>query len=536
MTIGNNTIREEVLGLLKGYEETADLSMIEGPRVHVSNIIGKLAFVYEKIRNSVDAKDEKLLHKYAILRILRRRVLTHKDHYMIAESLVKELIRAGYMPNDYIPEKLIDEIKRVIDKYFLLLAHLTEYNKQQETDELLMGLLDIAACEIEELLIPGVRERALVTAAFDFLRPRITYKNIDIAESDRDVQLYLACYRVFVSSDKGMLSYELLKLYFPDWQNANEVIILDVAQRFGAISHILKIINSYKLSQKLFKVVKRFAVPMLTVRDSVLNTEGPAAALQLISDKKAFNVAIRNAYVIRYSNARARLRKLATRAIIYMFITKMVIAVALEVPYDILIEKQLHLFAIGINVLFPPVLLFLMIVLMRYPRSDNLDLVVEAANEIADTESTTKHLNFEVAFKKKHHPLNSFLIKSLYVIIFLGVFYILISFLNNLHFNVASITMFLFFLSLVSFFGVRIRKTVQDLVFVERKENICTVILDFFSVPIIKSGRWLSTGLANINIFVVLLDWFIELPFKVLIDLIEDTSVYLKEKRDDGSL
>jgi len=45
------------------------------PRISVSDLISKMSFYYEKIRNSVDYKEEHLLRKNAIERILKRQIV-----------------------------------------------------------------------------------------------------------------------------------------------------------------------------------------------------------------------------------------------------------------------------------------------------------------------------------------------------------------------------------------------------------------------------------------------------------------------------
>lgn len=45
------------------------------PKIHVSSLISRLSFFYEKVRNAVDYDEEHLLRKNAIARILKRQVV-----------------------------------------------------------------------------------------------------------------------------------------------------------------------------------------------------------------------------------------------------------------------------------------------------------------------------------------------------------------------------------------------------------------------------------------------------------------------------
>ena len=87
------------------------------PKIKVSEFISKMAFYYEKLRNTVDYKEEYLLRKNAILRILRRLIVIegaiNLQEYKsedISKNLLTELIRAGYLPNNKISEDKIEEI------------------------------------------------------------------------------------------------------------------------------------------------------------------------------------------------------------------------------------------------------------------------------------------------------------------------------------------------------------------------------------------------------------------------------------------
>ena len=93
------------------------------PKINVSEMISKMAFYYEKIRNSVDYAEEYLLRKNAIERILKRKIVIEGKiptlelkSVEISKHLLTELIRAGYLPNDEIPEDKIDEIAEIINK------------------------------------------------------------------------------------------------------------------------------------------------------------------------------------------------------------------------------------------------------------------------------------------------------------------------------------------------------------------------------------------------------------------------------------
>src|SRR3989339_1925033 len=60
----------------------------EIPKIKVSELVSKMSFYYEKIRNMVDYEEEYLLRKNAIERILRRQIVIEGK---ITEVISKEL-------------------------------------------------------------------------------------------------------------------------------------------------------------------------------------------------------------------------------------------------------------------------------------------------------------------------------------------------------------------------------------------------------------------------------------------------------------
>jgi hypothetical protein len=68
---------------------------------------------------------------------------------------------------------------------------------------------------------------------------------------------------------------------------------------------------------------------------------------------------------------------------------------------------------------------------------------------------------------------------------------------------------------------------------IEAKENILTLLSDFFYTPILAVGKWLSENFSRINVFIFVLDFIIEAPFKVFVEITDEWSKYVKERRDE---
>ncbi len=116
-----------------------------------------------------------------------------------------------------------------------------------------------------------------------------------------------------------------------------------------------------------------------------------------------------------------------------------------------------------------------------------------------------------------------------YAIAFGGLIWIL----NLLHFNFVSILIFLFFLSIVGFFAFRIRTTAKELAVIREREGFLLLVFDFFALPFLQVGRWLSVTIRQMNIILFVLDFIIEAPLKIVFVAIEDWFAFLREKREE---
>src|SRR3989338_9706412 len=93
------------------------------PKIHVDEVASQVAALYEKVRHIVDYREEHLLRKHFIGRTYTRNVMLHGES-KVAAPLMKDLIRAGHLPNDAIPERKIADVQALIDRVRALRAAL----------------------------------------------------------------------------------------------------------------------------------------------------------------------------------------------------------------------------------------------------------------------------------------------------------------------------------------------------------------------------------------------------------------------------
>ena len=520
--------------LVQTYEQPLpNLEALPGmPRIKLNEVISKVAYFYEKIRNSIDFREEHQLRRYAIERILRRRYLVETRTVIDARLLINELIRARYLPNDALPATIVPIIQNYIDRYMSLMDHLKLTRVDPDDRRMIGWILSVASADIEERLSPTTREDALVEVMYGTLRTDLVLPEEIPAGQEQDVLVYLAIHRALVKSDDAMLRYHLFRWAYPQWATPNHAVTEDVREHFPKLVQTIEQRLQHPLSERLLVICRRYTIPFLAMAD-VFQSE-PTAIRTLIANPVAMDEAVTKAMNTRVKTARTRLRRTTVRSVIYIFITKMMLALVIELPYEVFVLRLSHFTPVLVNAIFHPLLMIIIGTSVIIPGKENTAKVVEAVHEILSPTAP------RVIFGKRLRPrprsgVRTFVFNFFYLASFVLVFGAIVWFLTQFNFNWVSIVFFLFFLSVISLFGMRVRQVVRELTIMQRRENLFLLLLSFFSLPFLRTGQWLSSKIPKINLFVFLLDFIIEAPFKIFVEVVEEWFSFLKEKREEIS-
>ncbi|MBU0540312.1 hypothetical protein KKD88_00905, partial [Patescibacteria group bacterium] len=120
-----------------------------------------------------------------------------------------------------------------------------------------------------------------------------------------------------------------------------------------------------------------------------------------------------------------------------------------------------------------------------------------------------------------------------YISTFILSFGLTISVLRTLAFTWLSVAIFIFFLCVVSFFAFRLRTTAREVVVIEGKQGFFSMLVDFYSFPILRAGKWLSRSINRINVFLFIFDFLFEAPFKLFLVILEEWFAFMKEKKEE---
>jgi len=502
----------------------------EIPTIHVDEVASAVAAFYEKIRGVVDWKEEHLMRRSAIERMLKRRLLLTKDSQEVAEPLILELIRSGHFPNDRIPETSVVQVKKIIEKYIYILENAPMTEGEKIKAQLYDWLLSIAACEIEEELAPPHRERALIDYMTEAMTERIKLNN-GMTEEQKNVQIHIAVQKALFKLDNPIIIYNLIKKQYPKWHDLknNESPLPEIAQNIYLSWKNFEKALKKRLSEKFYKICERYDTAYLVLGDVI--SEEPMNALQKLSAPEELESKIVSAYEKRLKTIKKRINRAAIYATISIFLTKILLALAIEVPFDRYVTGQFSYEALGFNILIPALLMLFLILTIKPPKKENLQQVIMEIMKITyETEAKDAYV---IKIPKERSWLMDTFVTGFYLLGFLASFGLIIWGLQKLEFGILSMVIFLVFISLISFAGTKLRERSRELEIVQRKESFLVFIIDFFSLPIIRMGKWLSGQWAKYNVIVVFFNFLIDMPLQTFIEFLEKWREFLREKKEE---
>lgn len=502
-------------------------------KISVSQTVSFVAFLYEKMRNAVEFREEHLIRRAAIERIIKRRMLLNDNGRDIAEVLIKELLWARYYENNTIGEEKIAELQTIIDKYFFLRNEISTGRSAGEQEKINLFIMDTLSCEIEETLSPSPRLEAFTNFVYQLLRSDIAPFNGE--ELEKDIQVYIAVEKTFAHSDNSRIRYHLLKLMLPEvtritWKTADKIL-----PRFHEVYKDIEENVNHPLGDKTRNYIKKQIPPYLILQDIFIQNDKSIA--KILSSEDQLKDKVDESCRKRYGETKSRLRRTGIRSFIYILLTKVVFAFLLELPYDLYIVKSVNYIPIIVNVIFPPFLMAIIILSVTVPGDENTRKIFNLIRGILVYDPQSKEVKsqaFVIGKKAKvKSPVFTAIFSLLYLLTYLITFGGIVYFLSKFNFNPASQTIFIFFVTLVAFFAYRIINITHEYLVIDR-DGPLTPVVDFFFLPIVRVGQWLSGEvLTKFNVFIFLFDFIIEMPLKAVVEVVDEWVHFVRLKKED---
>src|SRR3989344_2391546 len=449
--------------------------------IHVDEVAAKVAGFYEKIRGVIDWREEHLLRRGGIERILKRRFFLGQNGQSVASSFASELIRGGYFPNDRIEETKIIQIQQLIDKYSFILKNGSQHPSAKTEKikiQLYDWLLSLAACEVEEVLDPPRIERALIGYMEELMKERISVPP-NLSESEKDTQISIAVQKALFKLDKAIISYHLLKRLYPNWLNLSSLQFTELAENIYLIWENIEKDSRHPLAEKFYRICERYDTPYLILGDVL--SENITQVREKFEKPETIESLIREAYHKRRWQLGSRIKRAAVYSPISIFVTKILLALAIETPIDRYFSGGLDLRTLALNVFIPPALMFFLVLTIRPPKKSNLErVVVETIKIIFSSEK--KDVYSIKPPQKRGLALNA-VVTLFYLLTFLVSFGLIWRGLEELEFGTVSKIIFIVFFSLICFAGTKVRERSKELVVEEEKDGFFGFLLDCFFLP-----------------------------------------------------
>lgn len=489
------------------------------------------ALIYEKIRTSMEYQEEHLVFKNAIARIIRRKYTLapniKKD--ALLDDLLRELGWANYINIETFEAEKKQKLEQIIGKYLIILQNVSTslYWKM----DLSKRIIDWMACEIEEFLIPKKEDQIMVSYASKILLGKLNLNTKKITAEDSAILVRFTVFSLLLKPDLPLLEYFLLNELYPDWQDFDDAKAKQFARSFDPYyNKVVKFIN-HPLKNYYSHFVRENIPPFIVIRNALMNDDFTSQSL--IENPDSLLRESDNVYKTLIQDAKAKVLRGSLRALVFILLTKAVLAFILEVPFDKYLTGSVNYLSLAINLTLPPLLMLIAGVFTKSPPEKNKKMVLDSIERIIyENKIDYKSTNLIPAAKNKSYQL----FNLVYSLFNYAILCVIVWLLFLVGFNILSVILFFFFVSLVSFFSFRIRNMALMLAMRRVDDDMITSAVEFIFLPFIKIGKYISSKFSNFNPFILIIDLLIEAPLKTIIRTMGLWKGFVNSKKEELEL
>ena len=530
-----NNLSSEIIPLLSYYDDLLRKTSFRdsGPKFKVGEALSSVASFYERLRYAVDYKKEHLLRRNAIERILKRNLWEkgEGDVNLLAEALLKELTWAKYIKNNFYLLAKINELSYIISKYLVLSRNFAiEFGDKREI-KWKDWAIGVASCEIEESLDPEVSSVDVLSMAVEsWFEKKFNWVDRGLTADEKDDQLAIAIHRSLIRGDESKNAYYVVRRLYKNW---NRVGIEEVEKNKEEIYKIcLRIRKSLAnpIQSRLYRFVQK-EVSAFQILKSLID-ENPESAKEIFRDPEKLILKISEVCEERYGEISSRVNRGIIRSVIYIFVTKIVFAIAIEIPYELYFLKHLSYLPIVSSIAIPLLFVFLVTATIRKPGEENTKRIIDLIQDFVYQGGRKNRTDFSLVGKKKGLTYNIF--TTVYLILFVLIFSFISYALAKIGYDIVGIGIFFIFLSLILLFGYRVKFSASELNVIPKKETLASNFFTNLTLPFLDLGVWLSDKFASLNFFILFFDFLIEAPLKNIMGILDEWGNYLRERREEA--
>ncbi len=512
---------------------TALLELLEKTELHgshkkiiVNQLVSRVASWYEKLRNAMDYREEEVILRAAIERILKRRILLGGDGKKVAEPLLRELVWARYFPDESLLETLVIQLEKKINLYMQLKDVIVQQKVLGESAAT-EWMYHLMSSDIETLL-RKVKEKELVSNfMYQVMRQNVFIT--DDTEQNRDVQVFIAVRRAFAKDDLAFLRFRLFAQYFENG-GITEADFPRITDQFAACYKEIQEQLLYPRKDRIYSYVKSKTGVFFILEDVLTIYKG--GVKQLYTNKEEFTKDVLEICQARYSKISGKVRTAVIRSVIFILLTKVLFAFGIEGTFESLVYGIVSWRSIILNTSIPPLLMVFASFFLRTPKKDNSERILKYISVVLSEQDPKLGNSLVIKKVAEKRPFLNTVFTILWLLTYLLSFGLIIYALTRLGFNPISQGIFVFFVAIVSFLTYRINLTSREYT-VDPSLGVFWPSFDFFFLPIVRVGQHLTEGISQINFLLFVFDFIIETPFKGIFGFIEQLFFFLHAKREE---
>ncbi len=537
---------EKLIGVYKD-QYLRELQTPEIAIIHVDELASKIALYYEKIRKVVDWKEEHLVRRGAIERILKRALMSeiaglafvpNPNFEEAAESLVIELIRGGHFANDKIPSAKIQVVQRILEKYTLLLENnplakeIKNSVRIKKKINIFNWLLELAACEIEEAIDPPVTQYALIECMLTSMLERVTIKPKEsLSANETWLQLFIAIQRALLHLDDPIISFRLSRVYYANWHQMNETELTEIARTIFQLEERINADLNLPAGAKFYQICEKYDTIYLMLDDVLkMYKNRPRRIESVFTDKKILFAKIKKSYSRRPKTLKKRLYRSAIFSTLSIFVAGAFSLFVIEGPIAKFFYGEFKPLAIAVDILLPTAMMYFLVSIIKPPRPENLKRVLQETKKVVFLQKEKDV--YELRLLKKKRPILNFFVGLLYTLGSALSLWLVFQLFNIAKIPPTSLYIDTLNVAMIVFAAMVIKQRSKELT-IDEKVTFWEFTLDIVSVPLGRLGQWLSNKWKEYNIVSVFMIALVDMPFSKFLSFVSSWSSYLKEKKSE---
>jgi hypothetical protein len=483
---------QQQLEAARAHDEHIRATNASGQIIQVPGTGKAISSAYEQLRNAAEYTEEHLLLQRAIKRFYKRSLafFSRPNVKNVGEELIVELTQAGYLQDGQFSIETAAHISQLSHRYMEAFSQLREAGvSRDDANEWILSLLSV---EVEGLLNPHSKHGALAYVAYQHFLS-VFPRELLVADAEEadvyEISLYIAVHQALLKSDMAIVRHDLMRMYQQS---------LDDIPNFIEFNRTATELFVSRFTARLKRAVSKHGAPLRILKAM---TDDRDDIPQLLNTRDIFMNAYDRQISTEYKQVNKRLNKGIVKSIVFIFITKVLIGVSIEVPYDHFVVGTIALLPLGINLLFPPFYMAVLRLGLKVPSQAN----ARALHEYIDKTLYTQEHPPLLALRDPTRSVSAFR-KWMYGILFLIPFAVTLYLLLLINFNVVQMIIFFVFMSTASFLGFRLSSMIRELELMTHKNRLLSTLRDFFYLPFILVGQWLSSKYAKVNAVAHVLD------------------------------